>query len=108
PDGAMLGDWVTTRARGITAFYDIDTPVTLTRLETNDIDYIRATTIPRFDLYLSFTDGPTLNLIEDMYGSPRARALHCAVDPEEHAPVKTDVKWMLGYLGTYSQDRQPA
>lgn len=108
PDGAMLGDWATTKARGVTAFYDIDTPVTLKRLETNDVDYISATLIPRFDLYLSFTAGPTLELIEEMYGSPRARPLHCAVDPERHAPVRAESRWTLGYLGTYSQDRQPA
>src|SRR5260370_23756199 len=29
PDGVRLADWITSRARGITAFYDIDTPVTL-------------------------------------------------------------------------------
>ena len=106
PDGAMLGDWITTNARGITAFYDIDTPVTLRRLDSGDIDYIAATTIPRFDLYLSFTGGPTLELIAEMYGSPRVRALYCAVDPDIHSPVKAAQKWTLGYIGTYSEDRQ--
>jgi spore maturation protein CgeB len=106
PDGARLGDWITSNARGITAFYDIDTPVTLKRLEAGEIDYITATMIPRFDLYLSFTGGPTLSLVEELYGSPRARALYCAVDPEEHVPVTRELRWTLGYLGTYSQDRQ--
>ena len=78
PDGAVLADWITSRANGVTAFYDIDTPVTLRRLESGDNDYLRAATVPRFSLYLSFTGGPTLTLIEDLYGSPRARALYCA------------------------------
>lgn len=108
PDGAMLGEWMTSTARGVTAFYDIDTPVTLGRLDSDENDYIRPATIPRFSLYLSFTGGPTLNLIEDVYGSPRARAFYCAVDPERHAPVAATQKWTLGYLGTYSEDRQPA
>jgi spore maturation protein CgeB len=107
PHGAILGDWITSVARGITAFYDIDTPVTLRRLDRGDCDYIAAATIPRFDLYLSFTGGPTLDLVREMYGSPRARALHCAVDPEKHAPIRTRLKWTLGYIGTYSEDRQP-
>lgn len=106
PDGAMLGDWVTMNARGITAFYDIDTPVTLTRLEQGKLDYITPALIPRFDLYFSFTGGPVLELIEGRYGSPCARALYCAVDPDLHAPVAGEPRWALGHLGTHSEDRQ--
>jgi spore maturation protein CgeB len=32
--------------------------------------------------------------------------LYCSVDPNLHAPVATKRKWQLGYLGTYSPDRQ--
>jgi spore maturation protein CgeB len=108
PGGAVLGDWVTTHTRGVTAFYDIDTPVTLAGLDSGAIDYIAPAMVPRFDLYLSFTGGPALRLIEDAYGSPRARALYCAVDPELHAPLDRPLTWSLGYLGTYSESRQPA
>jgi spore maturation protein CgeB len=108
PDGAALADWITMTAKGVTAFYDIDTPVTLAALADGDADYIRAKTIPRFDLYLSFTGGPALDTIESTFGSPRARALYCAVDPGLHAPVETAPRWTLGYIGTYSDDRQPA
>jgi spore maturation protein CgeB len=108
PDGVTLADWITSRARGVTAFYDIDTPVTLAGLESNQGGYISAALIPRFDLYLSFTGGPVLNLIEDLYGSPRARALYCAADPDVHLPRDLPAQWALGYLGTYSADRQPA
>ena len=34
PDGVRLAHWITSRARGITAFYDIDTPVTLAGLDS--------------------------------------------------------------------------
>jgi spore maturation protein CgeB len=108
PNGIVLADWITSRARGVTAFYDIDTPVTLAGLESNRAGYISAALIPRFDLYLSFTGGPLLNLIEDLYGSPRARALYCAADLDVHAPCDLPPEWTLGYLGTYSADRQPA
>jgi len=107
PDGSVVGDWVTMHAKGVTAFYDIDTPVTLARLDTGDAEYISPALIPRFDLYLSFTGGPVLKLIEQRYGSPRARPLYCGVDPDEHMPVSAAQKWALGYLGTYSADRQP-
>ena len=52
-------------ARGVTAFYDIDTPVTLAELERGArATTSRPTLIPRFDLYLSFTGGPTLRRLE--------------------------------------------
>jgi spore maturation protein CgeB len=105
PDGAILADWITTNAKGVTAFYDIDTPVTLAGLDGGKTDYITAALIPRFDLYLSFTGGPVLEVIERIYGSPRARPLYCSVDPDLHKPAATGTKWHLGYLGTYSEDR---
>jgi len=63
--------------------------------------------VPRFDVYLSFSGGPALQLIEELYGSPGARALYCSADPEHHAPTFAPARWSLGYLGTYSDDRQP-
>src|SRR6185312_12066023 len=63
--------------------------------------------VPRFDLYLSFTGGPTLQRIEQRWGAARAVAFHCLVDPEAYAPTDVDEHWALGYLGTYSDDRQP-
>jgi spore maturation protein CgeB len=106
PQGAVLADWITTHANGVTAFYDIDTPVTLAALKSGCAEYISPPLIPRFDLYLSFTGGPILDLIASSYGSPRVRPLYCSVDPENHRPVETPRKWRLGYLGTYSEDRQ--
>src|SRR5919106_3544671 len=38
PEGVAVGQWVTTTARGITAFYDIDTPVTLAKLARGDTE----------------------------------------------------------------------
>jgi spore maturation protein CgeB len=107
PDGAAIGDWVTRVARGVTAFYDIDTPITMAALDAGTAEYIVPALIPRFDLYLSFTGGPVLERIEREYGSPRARALFCAVDPDLHRPVAAKLAYALGYLGTYSADRQP-
>jgi spore maturation protein CgeB len=37
-----------------------------------------------------------------------ARALYCSVDPATYKPLAIEDKWDLGYLGTYSDDRQPA
>jgi spore maturation protein CgeB len=107
PQGVEVGDWVTHHAGGITAFYDIDTPVTLAKLERGDYEYLSPQLIPKFDLYLSFTGGPTLDRIERELGSPAARALYCSVDPNLYYPEDEIRRWDLGYLGTYSNDRQP-
>jgi spore maturation protein CgeB len=108
PDGVAVGEWVTTTARGITAFYDIDTPVTLAKLARGESEYVSPALIRRYKLYLSFTGGPTLEYLEQHYGAPRARPLYCAVDPQLYYPECGAARWALGYLGTYSPDRQPA
>jgi spore maturation protein CgeB len=108
PDGIQVARLVQQVAQGITAFYDIDTPVTLAALEHGTCVYLTPGLIRGFDLYLSFTGGPTLELLETSYGAKAARALYCAVDPEVHLPdPAVEPRWDLGYLGTYSADRQP-
>lgn len=107
PDGRAVGDLVLARARGVRAFYDIDTPVTLSRLESGTCEYLAREQVPGYDLYLSFTGGPILQRIERELGSPAARPLYCAADPDLHRPERTARGWDLGYLGTYSPDRQP-
>jgi spore maturation protein CgeB len=107
PEGVPVGAWVVLTTRGVTGFYDIDTPVTLAKLARGDYEYLSPELIPQYDLYLSFTGGPTLARLEQQYGSPRARPLYCSVDPSLYYPEEVPVRWDLGYLGTYSDDRQP-
>ncbi|NUR54905.1 MAG: glycosyltransferase, partial [Acidobacteria bacterium] len=107
PEGVEVGRFVQKTARGATAFYDIDTPVTLAKLERHDFEYLSPEVIPGYDVYLSFTGGPTLRRIERDYGSPMARALYCSVDPDAYPPLDVPKTWDLTYLGTFSDDRQP-
>jgi spore maturation protein CgeB len=106
PDGRAIGEWLTDFSSAVRAFYDIDTPITLEKIAHNDCDYLSADLVARYDLYLSFTGGPTLDLIEQEYGSPMARALFCSVDPDEYFPERRRKRWVLGYLGTFGEDRQ--
>ena len=108
PEGVEAARWATRTARGRTAFYDIDTPVTLAKLAAGDREYLAPELVPEFDLYLSFTGGPTLRRLERRWGARRAVAFHCFVDPELHRPHEVERRWRAGYLGTYSPDRQPA
>lgn len=107
PDGIAVGDWVLGTACGVTAFYDIDTPITLSHLNGGGCEYLEASQIPRYDLYLSFTGGPVLTRLEAEYGSPMARALYCSADSHKYYPEAVATRWLLGYMGTYSIDRQP-
>lgn len=107
PEGVAVGEWVAAETRGLKVFYDIDTPVTLARLERGECQYLTPELIRRYDLYLSFTGGPILQRLERNYGSPMARVLYCSTDPTTYYPESCAPEWELGYLGTYSADRQP-
>ena len=76
PEGMAVGTWVTQTATGVTAFYDLDTPVTLAKLRRGDHEYLSPALIPRYALYLSFTGGPILKHLERGYGAARARPLY--------------------------------
>jgi spore maturation protein CgeB len=93
------------------AFYDIDTPVTLAKLKREDYEYLTPDMIPVFDIYFSFTGGPILNELEQRWGARRAKPLYCSVDPDlyypEYSNSNTIPHYGMGYLGTYSDDRQP-
>ena len=106
PEGVRIGELIIEAARGIKAFYDIDTPVTLAKMEAGDFEYLAPKLISQFDLYLSFTGGPILQKLEVQYGARRAKAFYCSADPSLYYPENLEKRWELGYLGTYSDDRQ--
>jgi len=107
PEGVAVGCWACENA-SLSAFYDIDTPVTLHKLQAGDYEYLHPDLIPCYALYFSFTGGSTLQHLEQTYGSPCARALYCSVDPAAYYLQDIRPAYDLGYLGTYSVDRQPA
>jgi spore maturation protein CgeB len=106
PDGAAVADWVLATARGCRAFYDIDTPVTLAQLRDDRCPYLARAQVPYFSVYWSFTGGRTLAELESTFGARRARALYCCVDPRAYFPDEHAQRWDLGYMGTFSPDRQ--
>ncbi len=108
PEGVKVGEWVMDTSWGMHIFYDIDTPVTLAKLEEKDYEYLHPRLIPKYDIYFSFTGGPILQHLQEKYSSPSAKALYCTADTSNYRPMNLpQPKWDLAYLGTYSQDRQP-
>lgn len=106
-DGVAVIDWARQISTGAFGFYDIDTPVTLAKLERADYEYLHPRQIPEFDLYCSFSGGYALKVLASSYGAQRPRALYCSVDASLYFPEESELQWDLGYLGTYSDDRQP-
>ncbi len=108
PEGVAVGEWVIRTTHGVAAFYDIDTPVTLAKLERGDTEYLARHLIPRYHLYLSFTGGPILTRLEKKYGAQIARPLYCSFDPTVYYAQAAKPTWDLGFMGTYAPDRELA
>jgi spore maturation protein CgeB len=92
-------------------FYDMDTGVTLRRLEAGErVDYLPAQGLGAFDLVLSYTGGLALGLLGQRLGARRVVPLYGHVDPEAHRPgtPRDQFQGDLSYLGTFAGDRQDA
>jgi len=110
PDGIAASELVIDSAK-FRCFYDLDTPVTLSRLRAGQtLDYIGPRGLRDFDLVLSYTGGKALIEIESQLGARRVAPLYGSVDPEHHFPAAASDRYLadLSYLGTYAEDRQNA
>lgn len=107
PEGREIIDLLVNEQLRLLAYYDIDTPVTLANLDRGEERYLARRQIPLFDLYLSFAGGRSLAALKGRYGANKAVPLYCSVDPDQYRNTGQSVRWDLGYLGTYSVDREP-
>lgn len=107
PDGVAVIEAVAALSPKRLCFYDIDTPVTLAKLDRGDEEYLALEQISVFDAYFSFSGGEVLTRLERDYGARQAIDLYCSVDAERYGNTGESFEWDLGYLGTYSTDRQP-
>jgi spore maturation protein CgeB len=99
------------RFAGVSSFYDMDTPVTLARLDAGEpVAYLPPEGLGAFDIVLSYTGGEALTALRDRLGARRTAALYGHVDPAAYAPASPDPRFAadLSYIGTYATDRQPA
>ncbi len=108
PDGIAAIEQMFESAARVKTFYDIDTPITVSKLRREDAEYLKRSHIPGFDLYFSFTGGPMLRELEDRFGAQMAVPLYCSFDPEKYsfAPVRSEFASDFSYMGTYAADRQ--
>lgn len=110
-DGRQACELVLGSKLGRTVFYDMDTPVTLSRLEHGEtVEYLPADGLSGFDLVLSYTGGQALELLMSKLGAKCAAPLYGWVDPASYQRAAVSEQYFadLSYLGTYSADRQQA
>ncbi len=90
-------------------FYDLDTPVTLSRLSSGQpVEYIGPNGLRDFDMVLSYTGGQALEELQRVLGARVVAPLYGWVAPESHKPASPDSRYqgLLGHLGTYAADRE--
>jgi spore maturation protein CgeB len=111
PHGVEATQLIIDHAQGCRVFYDLDTPVTLSRLDAGEpTTYIGPRGLQDFDLVLSYTGGAALERLVSGLGARRVAPLYGHVDPQVHRPVEPLERYRsdLSYLGTYAADRQAA
>jgi spore maturation protein CgeB len=94
-------------ASKLVAFWDVDAPATLDRVQHNATDPFRAL-IPRYDVVFTYGGGaPVVNAYTAL-GARQCVPVYNALDPETHHPVAPDPRFAgdLGFLGNRLPDRE--
>jgi spore maturation protein CgeB len=89
------------------AFWDVDAPATLDRIEKNAHDpFIKL--IPRYDLILTYGGGFPVVQAYERFDARRCVPIYNALDPETHHPVPADPRFEcdLAFLGNRLPDRE--
>jgi spore maturation protein CgeB len=95
------------RAGGVAAFWDVDVPATLERLDRNPDDTLH-TLIPRYDLVFTYGGGaPVVSRYLEL-GAAECTAVYNALDPAAHHPVMPVARYEahLAFLGNRLADRE--
>jgi len=91
----------------LVAFWDVDAPATLDRVQNNFDDPFRPL-IPRYDLILTYGGGDPVISAYEALGATRCVPIYNALDPHTHFPVAADPRFTsdLGFLGNRLPDRE--
>lgn len=109
PDGAAAAALAAEAGVPVRAFYDMDTPVTLAKLEEGGaVPWIGPEGLGGYDLVLSYTGGRALRALSERLGARAPTTLYGWVDPLAHRPAPPVARFRadLSYLATYAPDRQ--
>jgi spore maturation protein CgeB len=91
----------------LVAFWDVDAPATLDRLNQNPSDAFHRL-IPHYDLVLTYGGGDPVVSAYQKLGAKYCVPIYNALDPSTHYPVKPDPHFEadLGFLGNRLPDRE--
>jgi len=94
-------------SRTRTAFWDVDSPATLARVDSNRSDHLRRL-IPQFDFIFSYGGGQPVIEHYQRLGARDCYAIYNAFDPESHYPVSADPSLAcdLAFVGHRLPDRE--
>jgi spore maturation protein CgeB len=95
------------RAGTQVAFWDVDAPATLERMEGNADDPFRLH-VPRYDLVLTYGGGDPVVEGYRKFGARACVPIYNALDPQTHHPVAPDSRFEgdLAFLGNRLPDRE--
>jgi spore maturation protein CgeB len=111
PDAIPASELILDSPASVRCFYDLDSPVTLDRLEHRlPVDYIGERGLADFDLVLSYAGGRALEQLQSRLGARVVAPLYRSVDPKVHHPAQPEERYRadLSYLGTNAPDRDRA
>ena len=91
----------------LVAFWDVDAPATLERVQGGPRDPFRPL-IPRYDLVLTYGGGSPVVEAYRALGARECVPIYNALDPHTHHPVAPDERFAatLGFLGNRLPDRE--
>lgn len=89
------------------AFWDVDAPATLERLEGDPADPFRAL-VPRYDVIFTYGGGDPVVRAYRALGARACVPVYNALDPETHHPAPRDPRFQadLAFLGNRLPDRE--
>jgi len=89
------------------AFWDVDAPATLDRLQADARDALR-TLVPRYDLVLTYGGGEPVRRAYLQLGAKDCVPIYNALDPSTHHPVAPEPRFEadLAFLGNRLPDRE--
>ncbi len=95
------------RPDGLVAFWDVDAPATLDRMESQLRDPFRAL-VPRYDIVFTYGGGDPVVQAYRRFGARDCVPVYNALDPTTHHPVAPDPRFEgdLGFLGNRLPDRE--
>ena len=96
------------RSRGrMVAFWDVDAPATLARVE-NDLDDPFRSLIPRYDFVFTYGGGPEVVERYLAFAAQNCYPVYNALDPDTHFPVEADPGFAcdLVFVGNRLPDRE--